>query len=85
MRLGVILVLNSDNTVNGGSLLTMFGPLNGVRVALVAGAVLAAIAALFTGYVAAGIVLLVGVALHGLGWLYLYNQSPEAGNPTVDS
>lgn len=65
--------------------MTMFGPLNGVRVALVAGAVLAAIAALFTGYIAAGIVLLVGVALHGLGWLYLYNQRPEVVNTPVDS
>lgn len=62
----------------------MFGPLNGVRVALVAGAVLAAIAALFAGYVAAGLVLLTGVALHGLGWLYLYNQRPGAGNSTGD-
>lgn len=54
----------------------MFGPLNGVRVALVAGAILAAIAALATGYTVAGLVLLVGVAIHGLGWLYLYNQRP---------
>jgi hypothetical protein len=52
----------------------MFGPLNGVRVTLVAGAVLAAIAAMFAGYVGAGMVLLAGVAIHGLGWLYLYNQ-----------
>lgn len=54
----------------------MFGPLNGVRVALVAGAILAAIAALVAGYIAASLVLLVGVAIHGLGWLYLYNQRP---------
>lgn len=63
----------------------MFGPLNGVRVALVAGAVLAAITALFSGYVAAGLVLLAGVALHGLGWLYLYNHRAGPGNSTGDS
>jgi hypothetical protein len=50
----------------------MFGPLNGVRIALVAAAVIAAIAAFLTGYAAAGWVLLVGVAIHGLGWAYLY-------------
>ena len=50
----------------------VFGPLNGVRVALVAAAVLAAIAALLTGFTTAALVLLVGVAIHGLGWLYLY-------------
>lgn len=52
----------------------MFGPLNGVRVALVAGAVVAALAALFVGYVGAAIVLLTAVAIHGLGWLYLYSH-----------
>ena len=52
----------------------MFGPLNGVRVALVAGAILAALAALFAGFVGAAIVLLVAVAIHGLGWLYLYSH-----------
>jgi hypothetical protein len=59
----------------------MFGPLNGVRVTLVAGAVLAAIAAIFAGYVWAGMVLLAGVAIHGVGWLYLYNQRSEVENP----
>ncbi len=52
----------------------MFGPLNGVRVALVAAAVVAALAAFFTGFTGAGVVLLVGVTIHGVGWLYLYNQ-----------
>lgn len=51
-----------------------FGPLNGVRVALVIAATLAALAALGFGYVAAGLVLLAGVAVHGLGWLYLYRR-----------
>jgi hypothetical protein len=61
-----------------GNLGLMFGPLNGVRVVLVAGAVLAAIAAILIGYVVAGLVLLVGVAVHGLGWLYLYKQQTQA-------
>jgi hypothetical protein len=50
----------------------MFGPLNGVRTALVIGAGLAAIVSLIAGYSEAALVLLFGVALHGLGWLYLY-------------
>jgi len=52
----------------------VFGPLNGVRVALVASAVLAALAALSVGFVGAAIVLLAAVVIHGLGWLYLYSQ-----------
>jgi hypothetical protein len=52
----------------------MFGPLNGVRVALVGLAVVAAIAALIAGYPLVTGVLLLGVAVHGLGWLYLYRQ-----------
>lgn len=57
----------------------MFGPLNGVRIALVACAAVAALAALVVGYVAVAVVLLVGVAVHGLGWLYLYRQ--RTNNP----
>lgn len=52
----------------------MFGPLNGVRLALVIAAAFAAITAIFAGYVAAGVVLLAGVAIHGAGWLYLYSH-----------
>ncbi len=52
----------------------MFGPLNGVRVALVSAAVVAAIAALLAGFPGAAIVLLVGVAIHGAGWLYLMSR-----------
>lgn len=50
----------------------MFGPLNGVRTALVIAAALAAIASLIAGYPAAAAVLALGVVIHGLGWLYLY-------------
>jgi hypothetical protein len=52
----------------------MFGPLNGVRVALVSFAVVAALAALLAGYPFVAMVLFLGVAVHGLGWLYLYRQ-----------
>jgi 4-hydroxybenzoate polyprenyltransferase len=56
----------------------MFGPLNGVRVALVAAAAIAAVVALGAGFTLAGLVLLVGIAVHGLGWLYLYRQGDES-------
>lgn len=52
----------------------MFGPLNGVRVALVCCAVVAALAGLVAGYPLVAGLLLLGVAVHGLGWLYLYRE-----------
>jgi len=52
----------------------MFGPLNGVRVALVALAGVAAVAGLIAGYPVVTLVLVLGIAVHGLGWLYLYRQ-----------
>ena len=59
----------------------MFGPLNGVRTALVIAAGLAAIVCLVTGYPGAAMVLLVGVGIHGLGWLYLYvNRDRSTGS-----
>lgn len=60
----------------------MFGPLNGVRTALVAFAGVAAIAAFIAGYPLAGIVLIVGVLVHGYGWLYLYGhrEAPDKGD-----
>lgn len=58
----------------------MFGPLNGVRTALVVAAALAAIVSFVAGYPGAGLVLLVGVAVHGLGWLYLYVNRNRAAN-----
>ena len=56
----------------------MFGPLNGVRTALVIAAALAAIASLIAGYPAAAAVLALGVGIHGLGWLYLYATRDRA-------
>ena len=52
----------------------MFGPLNGVRTALVIGAAIAAIVAAVFGYWIVTVVLLLGVAIHGAGWLYLYRR-----------
>lgn len=59
----------------------MFGPLNGVRTALVIAAVLAALVSVIAGYPGAAIVLLVGVAIHGGGWYYLYVTRDRAGVP----
>lgn len=50
----------------------MFGPLNGVRTALVIGAAIAALVSLFAGYPEAAAVLTLGILIHGIGWLYLY-------------
>ena len=58
----------------------MFGPLNGVRIALVTLAGVAALVALVFGQFMVGAVLLAGVAVHGLGWLYLYRQK-STGRP----
>ncbi|MCI0425888.1 MAG: hypothetical protein L0Z49_03185 [Actinobacteria bacterium] len=52
----------------------MFGPLNGVRVALVCLAFIAAIVAFIVDRPLVGWVLLGAVSIHGLGWLYLYRQ-----------
>jgi len=52
----------------------MFGPLNGVRVALVSLAAVAAVAAMIAGYPLVTAVLVLGIVVHGLGWLYLYRQ-----------
>ena len=52
-----------------------FGPLNGVRIALVAAAAVAALAALALGFALAGVVMLAGIAVHGLGWLYLASRN----------
>ena len=57
----------------------MFGPLNGVRTALVIAAVIAAIAAAFLGQWVVTLVLLAGVALHGLGWWYLWRSHTSDG------
>lgn len=53
----------------------MFGPLNGVRTVLVIGAVIAAIVAAAFQWWSAVVVLLVGIGMHGLGWLYLWRRA----------
>jgi len=55
----------------------MYGPLNGVRTALVVTAVLAGISAAFLGEYLVAVVLAAGVGVHGLGWWYLSKQSSE--------
>jgi hypothetical protein len=59
----------------------MVGPLNGVWAALVAAAGIAALVALAAGVTRAGMVLLAGIAVHGLGWLFLYRQHQERDLP----
>lgn len=63
---------------NRRNLGAVFGPLNGVRTALVIAAFLAALVSLIVGYPGAAAVLLVGVGIHGLGWLYLYATRDRA-------
>ena len=60
----------------------MYGPLNGVRVALVTLAVIAALFAAVLGFWMVTLVLLMGVALHGLGWLYLAQQAKTQSTDT---
>lgn len=52
----------------------MFGPLNGVRTALVIAAGVAALAAAVLGEWVMAAMLSLGVALHGVGWWYLWRQ-----------
>lgn len=58
----------------------MFGPLNGVRTALVIGAGLAGLVAAALGEWIVALVLGVGIVLHGAGWLYLYRKHQETLN-----
>jgi hypothetical protein len=53
----------------------MFGPLNGVRTALVLMAAVAAVIAAALGWWWAAVILLAGVAVHGLGWFYLWRKA----------
>ena len=55
----------------------MFGPLNGVRTALVVTAALAAVIAGFFGEWIMSALLLAGVAVHGWGWWYLYKRHQQ--------
>lgn len=58
----------------------MFGPLNGVRTALVIAAGVAAIAAVALGEWVMAAMLGLGVALHGVGWWYLWrSRQPSDG------
>lgn len=59
----------------------MFGPLNGVRTALVIMAALAALLAALFGQWVMAVFLASGVALHGLGWWYLARRGPAPRSP----
>ena len=61
----------------------MFGPLNGVRTTLVAGAAICAIVALILGYPIVTIVLAVGIAAHGGLWWWLYRHRDDATDAGV--
>lgn len=52
----------------------MKNSLNTARIALVSLAAVAAAVAILLGYYLAAAVLLAGVAIHGLGWVYLASQ-----------
>ena len=58
----------------------MFGPLNGVRTALVIAAAIAALAAIVLGEWVMATMLLLGVALHGVGWWYLWRRQQTSDN-----
>ena len=59
------------------SLSFMFGPLNGVRTALVVTVVIAALAAVILGQYLVAVVFAAGVFVHGLGWWYLHKHPIE--------
>ena len=63
----------------------MFGPLNGVRTTLVAGAAICAVVALILGYPIVTFVLAVGIAAHGGLWWWMYRHrgdGPEMAKGT---
>jgi EamA domain-containing membrane protein RarD len=55
----------------------MYGPLNGVRIALVALAVLAVITLAVLGETVGALALAAGVAFHAYGWVYLKRKAAE--------
>lgn len=59
----------------------MYGPLNGVRIALVTVAVIAVVALAAIGQTIGALVLAAGVALHGYGWVYLRRKATESESP----
>lgn len=67
-----------DLAPNARNLTPVFGPLNGVRTALVIAAALAALVSLIAGHPGAAAILGLGIAIHGLGWLYLYTHREHA-------
>lgn len=66
--------------ISGGrrNVVAMFGPLNGVRVALVITAVVAALAALLVGQYMVASVLAAAILVHGIGWWFLWREHERA-------
>lgn len=64
----------------------MFGPLNGVRTALVVGAVLASLVGLILGYPIVALILGAGIAAHAGLWVWLYrHRPPDPSEPSAGS
>jgi hypothetical protein len=55
----------------------MFGPLNGVRTALVVAAGLCAVLALFLGRAEVALILMAGIAAHGGLWWWMWRHRPH--------
>jgi hypothetical protein len=55
----------------------MFGPLNGVRTVLVAGAAICSIVALIMGRPIVAVVLSVGIAAHAALWWWMYRHHDD--------
>ena len=61
----------------------MFGPLNGVRTTLVAGAAICAVVGLILGYPVVALVLAVGIAAHGGLWWWMYQHRADGDNAAI--
>jgi hypothetical protein len=61
----------------------VFGPLNGVRTALVVGAALAALVAALLGLWVVTAVLAVGIVAHGALWVWLYRSATRGDDPAT--
>lgn len=63
----------------------MFGPLNGVRSALVAGYLVAAVISVASGHGEVAALFLLGIMVHGLLWWKMYRAHKSVSDPTTSS
>ncbi len=56
----------------------MYGPLNGVRIALVVLAVIAVVTASVIGQTLGALILAAAVGVHAYGWMYLKRKAQES-------